>query len=291
MKRGSGLSAALTNEALGGPVQDALGRRTLIPNTTGAQHVVLDSLGRVLNSLESFNRGYKSVIVEVSRVSDEMAITIRRDGAQDRCISLVLSTRPNTAADDAYLTRAAFGQQSRAEGAVPEVSSGSSADAAMFTFDATALKVFCALLRRCYVAYGAGNRYIRGGLAPARLHRVLSYIDANLGERNDLHTLAKLAGVSVHHFAHAFKQSTGLSPHKYVLEQRMKQAQQLLQADKSILEISHILGFCNQAHFTRTFTREIGASPGYYLRIIAERDTGLEDARPLTRKKRAKKSP
>jgi AraC-like DNA-binding protein len=95
--------------------------------------------------------------------------------------------------------------------------------------------------------------------------------------------------LSAHHFAHAFKQSTGLPPHRYVLEQRMARAEQLLEGSNSILEISHILGFCSQAHFTRTFTREIGLSPGCYRRIVTEMGTELSDVRPLTTKRRAER--
>jgi AraC family transcriptional regulator len=94
---------------------------------------------------------------------------------------------------------------------------------------------------------------------------VLNHIAANLHENNSLHQLANLAELSSHHFAHAFKQSTGLSPHKYILQQRIAQAQQLLeQRELTILEISHSMGFCSQGHFTRAFAREIGIPPGKY---------------------------
>lgn len=253
------------------------------------QQVVLDSLGRMLKSLGSLSRGYTTVIVEVSHGSEDVAFSIPREVIQAGWISLVPSTKPTTAADEICLSRTAFEEHSSANGMAPEVSRSISADAATFTFDVRALTGFCALLRRCHLAYGTGNTNIRGGLPPARLRRVLSYIDANLSERNDLHTLAALAGLSAHHFAHAFKQSTGLPPHRYVLEQRMARAEQLLEGSNSILEISHILGFCSQAHFTRTFTREIGLSPGCYRRIVTEMGTELSDVRPLTTKRGAER--
>jgi AraC family transcriptional regulator len=64
----------------------------------------------------------------------------------------------------------------------------------------------------------------RGGLPEARLKRVLEYIDANVGRNITLSELASVVNMSLYYFAVLFRQSTGLSPHQYVLNQRVERA-------------------------------------------------------------------
>jgi len=58
-------------------------------------------------------------------------------------------------------------------------------------------------------------------LVNARLRRITEYIDANLTKDLGLAELADVSGFNSHHFAHAFKAATGLSPHRYVIELRI----------------------------------------------------------------------
>jgi AraC-like DNA-binding protein len=103
----------------------------------------------------------------------------------------------------------------------------------------------------------------RGGLAPGALRRVKDYIDANLGKNIDLATLADTAGLSLFHFARAFKQSEGMTPHGYVLERRLERAQTLLlDTHLSLAEIAYATGFSDQGHLARHFRRRHGVSPG-----------------------------
>lgn len=105
----------------------------------------------------------------------------------------------------------------------------------------------------------------RGGLAPTRLRRVLNHIAANLGGDTSLHRLAERAGLSPYHFAIAFRQSTGLPPHQYVLHQRVERAKELLTNPQlSLAEIGYAAGFASQAHFTTVFRRLVGSTPAAY---------------------------
>jgi AraC-like DNA-binding protein len=56
---------------------------------------------------------------------------------------------------------------------------------------------------------------VRGGLPPQVLRRVREYVDTHVHRNIDLETLASTAQLSVYHFARAFKQSTGVTPHGY----------------------------------------------------------------------------
>lgn len=107
----------------------------------------------------------------------------------------------------------------------------------------------------------------RGGLPAARLKRVLEYIDANLGKKIKLSELAGVANISLYYFAVLFRQSTGLSPHQYVLNQRVGRAQELLcDPKRSVLDVSIDVGFEHQNNFARAFRRVIGVSPTQYRR-------------------------
>jgi AraC family transcriptional regulator len=107
----------------------------------------------------------------------------------------------------------------------------------------------------------------RGGLPPVRLNRVLEYIDANLGKNITLSELAGVVDISLYYFAVLFRKSTGLSPHQYVLNQRVERAKTLLRDPKlSVLDISIDVGFEYQNNFARAFRRVIGVSPTQFRR-------------------------
>jgi AraC-like DNA-binding protein len=102
----------------------------------------------------------------------------------------------------------------------------------------------------------------RGGLSPARTHRICEYINFNLGQNISLEALAEMAGLSIHHFARAFKQTVGMPPHGYVLQRRIEHARQMLRnTDLPMSEIALSAGFSDQSHLARHFRRITGMSP------------------------------
>jgi AraC family transcriptional regulator len=107
----------------------------------------------------------------------------------------------------------------------------------------------------------------RGGLPPRVLQRVRKYIETNLDGTISLHDLAATAGLSISHFARAFRQSEGTSPHKYVMSRRLQQALQLLvETELRLSEIASATGFADQSHFSRQFRKYIGVAPSTYRR-------------------------
>lgn len=102
-----------------------------------------------------------------------------------------------------------------------------------------------------------------GGLPPAMAHRIREYIDSRLAEKVNLEELAGIAGLSVHHFARAFRQSMGIPPHHYILQRRLEQAERLLRdTELPLSEIALQVGFSDQSHLARHFRRVTGISPG-----------------------------
>jgi AraC family transcriptional regulator len=108
-------------------------------------------------------------------------------------------------------------------------------------------------------------RQQRNRLPPAHLRRVTDYIEANLDRPVWLVTLAKVAGLSVFHFAHVFKETTGFAPHRYLLKRRIERGVTLLREQHlSMSEIALRCGFANQSHFASAFRRALGVSPHEY---------------------------
>ena len=102
-------------------------------------------------------------------------------------------------------------------------------------------------------------------LEPRRLQRVLSYIEARLGDTISLDDLAGEACLSPFHFARLFQQAMGQPPHRYVVEQRVAAAQERLRIGRtSMAEVALDTGFGTQANFSRVFRKVTGLTPRQY---------------------------
>lgn len=111
----------------------------------------------------------------------------------------------------------------------------------------------------------------KGGLEPAPLARVLTYIDRHLTEKLTLDELAAVAGLSPHHFNAAFRAATAAPPINFVMQRRIERAMDALATtDQSIVDIAYGLGFASHSHFTRYFKRATGMSPSEYRKAWRE---------------------
>jgi len=105
----------------------------------------------------------------------------------------------------------------------------------------------------------------RGGLTSTRLGRVVELVYARIEDELTLDELAESAGLSTAHFSQAFHKSTGESPHRFVLRQRVERAKEMLRAaDLRVLDVAVACGFKTQQHFARVFRQMCGASPTEY---------------------------
>lgn len=114
------------------------------------------------------------------------------------------------------------------------------------------------------------GKAVRSGLAPWQVRRVLAHVDANLGSTIRNKDLAAVARLSTFHFAVAFRNSIGQSPHEHVIHRRIERAQGLmLSTHRSLSDIAAECGLADQAHLTRLFRRIVGESPAAWRRARA----------------------
>jgi AraC family transcriptional regulator len=74
-----------------------------------------------------------------------------------------------------------------------------------------------------------------------------------------------VAVMSPYHFARRFQHSTGLPPHRFVVQQRIARARAFLATqEQSVAQISRLVGFRTPSHFTTVFRRVTGLTPGAY---------------------------
>jgi AraC family transcriptional regulator len=123
-----------------------------------------------------------------------------------------------------------------------------------------------ALTTHLWRHYGDGSQpRPTGGLSVSNLRQIRDYIHSHLDAPLSLAELAALVQMHPHYFASLFKQSTGISPYRYILQHRMASAQNYLaQPNLSIVEIAQLVGFQNQSHFTRVFRQHTGVTPKVY---------------------------
>ncbi|MGY3266861.1 helix-turn-helix domain-containing protein [Lysobacter sp. HA35] len=95
-----------------------------------------------------------------------------------------------------------------------------------------------------------------------RLQRVIEYIEAHLDRDLSLAELATVAGFSVSHFKPLFKNATGMTAHRFVMERRVERARvHLMQRDASISDVAALTGFAHASHLARCMRRVLGVTP------------------------------
>jgi len=125
-------------------------------------------------------------------------------------------------------------------------------------------------LRTHLVATYGGLRAARvapacGGLAPWQERRAKELMRTRLADGVPLIELARECDLSPSTFVRAFKRSTGMSPHQWLLMRRVDRAIELMSdRSRSLVDIALSCGFADQSHFTRVFTARTGVGPGVY---------------------------
>jgi AraC family transcriptional regulator len=165
--------------------------------------------------------------------------------------------KERTGFQDALLTQLASSLQNELRTAEMHTASTLYAD--------TVTQMLSAHLLRNYTGRQRELRTEHRKLSSQQLQRLQIFIDEHLARPLSLEQLARQIGFSPYHFARLFRQSTGESPHQFVLQKRLQKAQYLLKTtNKSLTEIALEIGFPNPSHFAQTFRRHLGLTPSHY---------------------------
>jgi AraC family transcriptional regulator len=131
-------------------------------------------------------------------------------------------------------------------------------------------------LLREYDAAVPGPKRQYGRLPREKLVRAVEYIQDQLDTDLTVSGIAQAVGMTPDKFTRLFKESTGQSPYRYVLEARVRKAKELLTTGKfTISEAAHHVGFVDQSHLTRHFKRVFGLPPRTLLSRGRPKDCGL----------------
>jgi AraC-like DNA-binding protein len=98
-----------------------------------------------------------------------------------------------------------------------------------------------------------------------------AYMDAHLQRTVSLEELAAETNVSPYYVDRVFREVIGVPPHVYQLQTRVKKAVDTLLKTGSIVEASYYFGFSDQSHFSRIFKKNMGVSPGRFMRTNRKR--------------------
>lgn len=111
------------------------------------------------------------------------------------------------------------------------------------------------------------RKLTRGGLAPWQVERALELLSSETSADHRVVRVADACGLSRSYFGRAFKASTGLSPHQWLLRDRVRRAAELLEvSEETISTIALHCGFADQSHMTRVFHKMTGFSPADWRR-------------------------
>ncbi|MCW3797605.1 AraC family transcriptional regulator [Sphingomonas sp. BN140010] len=110
---------------------------------------------------------------------------------------------------------------------------------------------------------------IRGGLARWQLKRAQEMLSGDLTGNTPVASIARECRLSVQHFARAFKKSTGLAPHRWLIQRRVETAKvHLANRSMPLAHVALLCGFADQSHMTRVFGWHTGLTPAAWRRQL-----------------------
>jgi AraC-like DNA-binding protein len=139
-----------------------------------------------------------------------------------------------------------------------------------FLVDMLLFLLLTRLARRASTSVDSSSAaYTKGGLPTWRLKRAIELLEVDHGEMPTLSGVAKLIGLHPTSFCRGFKQSTGVSPHRYMLVHRVNRAKEMMSDQMvSLTEIALECGFGSSSQFSVVFKKITGMSPREYRRAI-----------------------
>lgn len=100
--------------------------------------------------------------------------------------------------------------------------------------------------------------------AHPQLETAAAFIRAHRLDPLSLEDICAAAGLSRAYLIRAFRRRFGLTPHGYLIDQRVQHARAELRRGRGIAEVALEAGFADQAHLQRAFKQHLAATPGHY---------------------------
>lgn len=140
-------------------------------------------------------------------------------------------------------------------------------DASTLFLDQLAIAIGMRLIERHSSAPRPAPKPLKALLSPSQLGRAKELLRSRLDKSVSITDVARDCGFSRGYFIRAFRQTTGHTPHRWLLGQRVDAARTLLaQSDLSLADVAIACGFSDQSHFTRIFSGITGTTPGSFRR-------------------------
>lgn len=135
--------------------------------------------------------------------------------------------------------------------------------------DVSLLELFAELITR-HSSGGAPTGKVPD--AQPAVTRARDYLHDHAADNVAIADLSIITGLSPYWLIRQFTEQVGVAPHRYQLQLRIERAKQLLIAGSRPNETAQAVGFYDLSHFTRHFKRQVGVSPGRYVREVARKD-------------------
>lgn len=97
-----------------------------------------------------------------------------------------------------------------------------------------------------------------------KLERAAEFIREHCTDMLSLDAICTAAQLSPSYLIRAFKQHYGMTPHAFLINQRIQFARECLRSGQLIADVALEAGFADQAHFQRVFKQHLAATPGQY---------------------------
>jgi len=108
-----------------------------------------------------------------------------------------------------------------------------------------------------------------GGFSSSELEKAFLYIDKNISENYKIEKLAKEFGISKFNFIKRFKSSTNVTPHQFIINKKLERSKNLLKEDSlSLTDITYMLNFSDQSHFSNSFKKMYGMTPREFRKAV-----------------------
>ena len=112
------------------------------------------------------------------------------------------------------------------------------------------------------------NFVIQPNKEKAAVKKAGNYIYDHLNENITLTDIAEHVGLSRYYLLRTFHNEKGMPPHSYMESLRISKSKELLEKKMPLSRVAMDLGYSDQSHFTNTFKRVMGITPGQYVKAV-----------------------